>query len=342
MFTRILLPLDGSPRAERAIPTAVQLVRASKGTLILAHVRTMDAYFGLGYTALMTQELIAQDLKAGAAYLTRIAASLELGEASVEQVVTYGPVASTLFSLITTQSADLVVLTSHGRTGFTRWALGSIAEKLAKASPVPVLILREGGPLLLSTHPEALRPLRALVPLDGSLCAKAALEPAAQLVAALAPPLHGAIHLVRVVNPSSPTVLKGDEQGSGQEWHQHLLHKAKAYLGSLSTHVREGFLAPTIVQDHLQLTWSVALDADVAHALIRVAENGEDAEGAGSFGGCQLIVMATHGRSGLEHWAVGSITERVLHGTKLPILVIRPPQATVQQERLQEKNVALR
>src|ERR1051326_3333505 len=85
MFTRVLLPLDGSPRAERAIPTAVQLVRASKGTLILAHVRTMDAYFGLGSTALMTQELIAQDLKAGAAYLTRIAASLELGEASVEQ-----------------------------------------------------------------------------------------------------------------------------------------------------------------------------------------------------------------------------------------------------------------
>ena len=58
--------------------------------------------------------------------------------------------------------------------------------------------------------------------------------------------------------------------------------------------------------------------------IIGVAENGEDAEGAGVFGGCDIIALATHGREGLQHWVMGSITERVLNGTRLPLLVVRP------------------
>ena len=55
-----------------------------------------------------------------------------------------------------------------------------------------------------------------------------------------------------------------------------------------------------------------------------MAEDGEDAEGAGVFGRCDLIAIATHGRSGFQHWILGSITERVLGATKLPILIVRP------------------
>jgi len=58
-----------------------------------------------------------------------------------------------------------------------------------------------------------------------------------------------------------------------------------------------------------------------------MAENGEDAEGAGAFGRCDLIAIATHGRGGLQHWVLGSITERVLGATKLPILIVRPEAA---------------
>jgi len=63
----------------------------------------------------------------------------------------------------------------------------------------------------------------------------------------------------------------------------------------------------------------------VAEAIVRVAENGEDAEGAGVFGGCDIIAMATHGLSGIRRWEMGSITERVLHATRLPLLIVRPP-----------------
>jgi nucleotide-binding universal stress UspA family protein len=78
------------------------------------------------------------------------------------------------------------------------------------------------------------------------------------------------------------------------------------------------------------VTWSIAVELDFASGLIRVAENGQDteeAEDAGLLGGCDLIAMATHGTTGIRRWALGNITERVLHGTKLPILVVHPPQS---------------
>jgi nucleotide-binding universal stress UspA family protein len=64
----------------------------------------------------------------------------------------------------------------------------------------------------------------------------------------------------------------------------------------------------------------------VADALVRVGENGEDAEGAGVFGSCDVIAMATHGSDGLQRWAMGGVTEQVLHGSRLPLLIVRPPE----------------
>ena len=64
---------------------------------------------------------------------------------------------------------------------------------------------------------------------------------------------------------------------------------------------------------------------NVAGAIVRVAENGEDAEGAGVFDRCDVIAMASHGHDGIERWALGSITERVLNATRLPLLIVRQP-----------------
>lgn len=99
-----------------------------------------------------------------------------------------------------------------------------------------------------------------------------------------------------------------------------MLHKAKTYLRSITEHLREGIASKL----KLAVSWSVALDTNIAHTIIRVAENGEDAEGAGVFGGCDLIAMSTHGRGGLQRWAMGSVTERILQGTRLPLLIVRP------------------
>jgi nucleotide-binding universal stress UspA family protein len=102
------------------------------------------------------------------------------------------------------------------------------------------------------------------------------------------------------------------------------------YLDKRAADLRSGLFAPLARKQeadlNLAVTWSVAVDADVAAALIRVAEQGRADAGTCMVGGCDLLAMATHGRSGLPRWMIGSITERILGATKLPLLIVHPPQ----------------
>lgn len=216
------------------------------------------------------------------------------------------------------QQIDVIVMSSHGRTGLKRWVWGSVAQKVVRSSSVPVLLLREHEIAAEGPHPYVERPLRVLVPLDGVVVAKAALQPAAQLIAALAAPGQGAMHLLRVVKDEARSREVLDTTTK-----EELLHKAKMYVQSVTSHLREGLAAEL----NLTVTWSVTFDKDVASSIISVAENGEDAEGAGVFGGCDVIALSTHGREGFQHWVMGSIAERVLNGTRLPLLIVRPHQS---------------
>ena len=129
---------------------------------------------------------------------------------------------------------------------------------------------------------------------------------------------------MRVVKPPTAAELRAAvDQGSFESLEENKQHRAKTYLSSITDQLRDSPLADL----NLSITWSVAVAQDVAHTIIRTAENGVDAEGAGAFGRCDLIAIATHGRGGLQRWILGSITERVLGATKLPILIVRPESA---------------
>jgi nucleotide-binding universal stress UspA family protein len=324
MFQRILVPLDGSALAEQALPTAARLARSAGGSIILLRaVKPPVEYAGgatyMIYTPLDTIERMIKEEKAEARYyLEGIAASPVL-EGVHTQLEVYTGLATPMILFVTeTQKIDLIVMSSHGRTGLKRWVLGSVAQKVVRSSSVPVMLLRDHGPTIAGPHPYVERPLRVLVSLDGTVVAKAALQPAAQLIAALAAPGQGAMHLLRIVK---------NEARSGElldaTTKEECLHKAKMYLQSVTSHLREGLAAEL----NLTVTWSVTLNTDVASAIISVAENGEDAEGpegAGVFGGCDILALSTHGREGLQRWVMGSITERVLNGTRLPLLIVRP------------------
>lgn len=333
MFQRILVPLDGSPRAECAIPIAARLARASGGAVIL--LRTVNeahnSWSSMGVSSSrLAEPIVDADLADAELYLAELTVSPDLKDISTETVVLCGQAAPMILSAASSSHAGVIVLCSHGYTGMKRWVLGSVAEKVVHAALIPVLLLREEGSLPLGPHVNDTRPLRILVPLDGSVYAKAALVPAAYLVAALATPDKGVIHVMRVAQPL-PT-MNAEEQ---QEERKRMLHRAKEYLSTTAEDIREGRVAHPIANLNLPVTWSITVDTDAAEAIIRVAENGGDAEGAGVFGGCDIIAIATH-----EHgWVTGSVTERVLHATKLPLLIIRPTTMMDGSHSTEEKTI---
>lgn len=320
MFTRIVVPLDGSARAEHALPVAVRLARASGGSLMLVQVAALPVIYETYTAASYTAEVVEAEIEEAEDYLRTLAQSELLAGVKTETKALFGAAAQTILSVALSYNADLIVMTSQGKTGLKRWVLGSVAQKIARYSSVPVLVLHEGGSIPAGPHPDG-SPMRALVTLDGSVLAKSAVEPTAQLLSALSEAMPAVLHLLRVVKtPGIDEAKVTPEQLV--ELKKQTLHKAKSYMNNVVSHLREGPLANL----NIRITWSVALDADVADAILRVAENGEDAEGAGVFGRCDLIAMATHGRTGLQHWVLGSVTERVLSSTRLPILIVRPAQ----------------
>jgi nucleotide-binding universal stress UspA family protein len=319
MFRRILVPLDGSERAACALPVAARLAQASGGSITLLRVVSSPIEFTqqtAGPPALM-QEASGADRIRAADYLARMGAADVLAGVATTTEIFKGAPAEIILTTARSQRVDIIIMCSHGYTGMTRRVLGSVTERVAFHTPVPVLVLREGGPVPVGPHPDAARPLRMLVALDGSARAEAAIGPAASLIAALAASAQGSLHLTQVVKAATAKSEEKDLDESST-------HKAKEYLSSTADQLREGRIAPAVLDLKLPITWSVALDADVAAALVRLAESGEGAGEPGVPAVCDMIAMATHGLSSVQHWPIGSITGRVLKATRLPLLVVRP------------------
>jgi nucleotide-binding universal stress UspA family protein len=331
MFQRILVPLDGATRAEKAIPIAARLARASGGSVVLLQVICTPADTGgfMYEPVVFTQADIDTELSKATKYLTTISLSEQLEGIGTNTVVLVGAVAPSILSAIQMNDIDLVIMNSHGETGLTRWVMGSVAQKIVRHSPVPVLVLRDGGPNLSE---DSLIAPRALVSLDGSHLAESAILPVAQLVSALAAPAQGSLHLVRVVTspPSYERMLPPSEASSHIHTMEHEEEEALTYLRDLSV----SLLKKDLAHLNLDITWSVIFEPDVAATLVRMAEKGDELR---SIPGCNLIAMATHGRSGLQRWALGSITERTLTATKLPMLIVRPGNVATRQPHAEKE-----
>jgi nucleotide-binding universal stress UspA family protein len=311
MYTRIFIPLDGSARSESVLPTAARLARASGGTLILFQV--YDALVD-GLPLSRYEQAAARSL----AYLREMATRYHLTDLPLETETLGIAVARTILDAVQEYQADLIVMSSHGRSGLKRWALGSVAEQVVRHASIPVLVLHEQ----MARLPEADRthPLHTLVALDGSPLAEQALEPALQLTSALAQPGPGVLHLVRIIVPAlahHPRQAASPSQNQPQEQMQ---QDAAVYLRAVVEQVQAR------TPSHLHVTWSTLTAEDIALALIGEASRMTPGEvgGADQYSGASLIALATHGRGGLERWRSGSIAARVLEGTERPLLIVHP------------------
>jgi nucleotide-binding universal stress UspA family protein len=108
-----------------------------------------------------------------------------------------------------------------------------------------------------------------------------------------------------------------------EEAQKNSVSNAERYLRLIADQVREELFTRSESLD-LTISWTVVVNQDIAEGIISVAEHGERDEGENVLGGCEVIAMTTNGRSGLQRWIMGSVTESVLHKTRRPLLVVRP------------------
>jgi nucleotide-binding universal stress UspA family protein len=305
MFQHILVPLDGSDLAEQALPVAAYIARHASGKIVLLECVIPPMEFGL-YVGreppLLVQQAIDTDTEMATDYLKRTVQGNHLADIETEIKIEYGWPAHSILAVAEQQQSDLIVISSHGRSGLSRWILGSVAQKVIRHAPIPVLVLRDrqmSEELLASEHP-----LRVLLPLDGSPASESVLGPALEMLSSLATHRPGNLHLVHVV-----------DRVSGEAKTPDLTQQASAYLDSIEERLHDQLAQA----GDISVRKSVITAFDIASALLDTAETETDAGGAT----CDIIMMSTHGRGGIQHWTLGSITERVLQATKLPLLIVR-------------------
>ena len=137
----LLVPLDGSALAEAALPRAAEMARATGARLIL--LRAVQAHTFPGADPIPAQVNAVRDAEA---YLTEVAERMGvLGVREIKRSVWYGPAAAAIVEAAQFNHADLIVMTTHGRTGVGRLVMGSVAESVLRGTTAPILIVREAG-----------------------------------------------------------------------------------------------------------------------------------------------------------------------------------------------------
>jgi len=299
-YRKILVPLDGSALAEQVLPHLHRL--AAPGEMRVVLVTVMEpARYAMAANRYTPPNYFTLIRSSAETYIAQQQQQLKAAGFQVEAYVVDGDAAGAILQVATTAQVDLIAMTTHGRSGFMRWALGSVAERIVCETPLPVFLVRE----TTTWRGEQLR--RILVPLDGSPLAEQALPEAV----ALAKAAGAELLLLQVIQPlddrNQDLLFKNAEeaQAAFREWQA----GAVAYLQQLAASIQaEG------VTCRCQ-----PLLGDVVQTIIDTTENE----------GIDLLVMSTHGRSGLRRWVYGSVANKVLRGVACPLLVIHnPPTAS--------------
>ena len=144
MYRKILIPLDGSERAERALPHALAIARGLGCELELLRVcRAQSFLFSkMGVVPRYPDDALAGERRAAWRYLRTLRIRRDLTETSVSATVLSGPVAETLVDHAREGGADLIVMSARDRSGVGRWVRASVAERVRREAPCPVLLVR--------------------------------------------------------------------------------------------------------------------------------------------------------------------------------------------------------
>lgn len=294
----ILVPLDGSVLAEQALWVAARLARSLHGVLHLVTVRVPTRTTGEGTAAPTAGADSAREVRHDLReYLERKAEELAAAHGVYSCCgVLHGWPPDALADYVRTNRIALVVLTTHGRSGASRYWIGSVTDGLLARVRAPVLVLRPG--IVAS----AARFQRVLVALDGSAGSKQVLAKAVA-VGSVDPDTE--FTLVEVVEPPTPVPHHGPVH-PGPDPADSLVRRHDAAAQNL------GQLADQLTKRGLTVTTEVLVAQRVAEELISLAQRL----------GSDLIVVGTQRPQAPDRLVLGSVADKVVRGASQPVLVI--------------------
>ncbi len=314
MYHRMLIPLDGSELSEVVFPYAKELVGRMGLDVVLLHVHSPEE---------------SKTIPLHRAYIERKAELIEHESQKVQGKVggkpggravrvwgelAVGYPADEILRFADEKDIDLILMATHGRSGIRRWVMGSVADKVLRAAKIPVWLVRAGLPegIIYDKWPQR----TILVPLDGSELAEAVLPH----VEALAKQ-QGA-KLVEVV------LLRVCEPGGASGYYPPSA-RFETSTGAIHVMPRDFARAHAAKQKMLAKQYLNGVEKRLKEAGLRVRSEVRVGDPANeivdyvSNSPFNLIVMATHARSGFSRWAYGSVAAKVLQGVSSPIFLVR-------------------
>jgi nucleotide-binding universal stress UspA family protein len=308
MIRSILVPLDGSTFGEHALPLAMSMARRLDASLHLIHVHSLlDATYAelQVFDNTLDQELRGKERE----YLHAIQKQVQ-DRLSVSVTIRNvdGEIAAVIREQADSLRANWVVMTTHARGPIGRFWLGSVTDELVRSLPIS----------LVAVHPQDHPPDLAkeqtiqhmLIPLDGTPLAEQILEPALTLGKAM----NADYTLLRVVTPVYPVTLPAEPAVFGnvatdvmdrvEKMHTELRKEATEYLDKIAQRLRS---------ENVTVHTRVVVEEQPGVAILDAAKAPID-----------MIAIETHGRGGLSRLLLGSVADKVIRGSKLPILVHKP------------------
>jgi nucleotide-binding universal stress UspA family protein len=292
---RILLPLDGSELATMSIPYARALATADSELVVCRIAPDPTPLMELaGTTSYPIERIRKSKLDEAEAYLGAVAEAIRDITPHVSTVSRVGEPPDEILSIAIQERVDLIVMASHGRGFLGRFVAGSVADRVARASPVPVMLIHP-------THEEGAAPAdskamvhRLVVPLDGSARARQALPVASGLARRLGSP----IHLVQAL-PTREQIV-AHRHSIGDEYYSGFTTAAAAALRDEGSRLGAAGLTVT----------SEVVIGPAARSILEVLRDGD------------IIVMSSHGQGGVRRWLLGSVAERLIHSGSAPVVLV--------------------
>jgi nucleotide-binding universal stress UspA family protein len=309
MYKVIMVPTDGSGFDREAIHVALRMAERSNAKVRLVRVLASDSFFGTTPEAEwtpMSAELGRTERTSALSELYSLAAECR-SESKAEITVDLhgGPVADVLQGYARRHDVDLIVMSTHGRSGISRLSLGSVTDSLIRHTTIPVLVVKSPPSYLNPQLDHAFR--RIVVPLDGSTLAEQVLP----RVLTLAKLEEARISLLQVLVPQSYS--QKEILDPSLPWWDKDISLAQAYLFRIASRLR---------RNGLIVTTDIVIGENIAHAIGDFASR-EKAD---------LIAIATHGRGGLARMLRGSVADAIMLSGKMSMLVFKPDNVAENEQ----------